>query len=150
MSEEDNIRAELIEKFGFLDKRIRIQRPRRIWMDVEPQDFRRVFDFAVINMRFCILSAITGLDERVRLGFIYHIGRENGIMLNMATFAPKDNPVIKTITGYFPAADIYEREIADLLGAKVEGLAAGKRYPLTDDWPADEFPLRKDWKANSK
>ena len=39
-----------------------------------------------------------------------------------------------------------ERELMDLLGAKVEGLPAGKRYPLSDDWPTDEYPLRKDWK----
>jgi Ni,Fe-hydrogenase III component G len=31
----------------------------------------------------------------------------------------------------------------------VEGLPAGNRYPLTDDWPADQFPLRKDWKPDS-
>ena len=46
----------------------------------------------------------------------------------------------------FPAAEIYERELIDLLGAKVAGLPEGKRYPLPDDWPAGEYPLRKDWK----
>jgi Ni,Fe-hydrogenase III component G len=46
----------------------------------------------------------------------------------------------------FVGAEIYERELVDLLGVKVEGLPSGNRYPLMDDWPKDQFPLRKDWK----
>ena len=49
----------------------------------------------------------------------------------------------------FPAAHIYERELVDLLGAKVEGLPPGNRYPLPDDWPEVQYPLRKDWKQES-
>jgi len=37
----------------------------------------------------------------------------------------------------------------DLFGAKVEGLPEGPRYPLPDDWPKNQFPLRKDWKPDS-
>jgi Ni,Fe-hydrogenase III component G len=69
------------------------------------------------------------------------------ILINLKTSAPKENPQIKSITQYFPSAEIYERELVDLFGAKVEGLAPGNRYPLTDDWPPGEYPLRKDWKA---
>jgi Ni,Fe-hydrogenase III component G len=35
----------------------------------------------------------------------------------------------------------------DLLGIKVNGLASGHRYPLPDNWPKGEYPLRKDWKG---
>jgi membrane-bound hydrogenase subunit beta len=34
-----------------------------------------------------------------------------------------------------------------LLGAQVEGLPQSSRYPLPDNWPKGQFPLRKDWKA---
>ena len=68
-------------------------------------------------------------------------------ILNLKTGVPKENPVLKTIIGYFRGAEIYERELVDLLGVKVEGLPEGKRYPLPDDWPLDQHPLRKDWKA---
>jgi Ni,Fe-hydrogenase III component G len=34
----------------------------------------------------------------------------------------------------------------DLLGIEFEGLSAGNRYPLPDDWPAGDHPLRKNWK----
>ena len=46
----------------------------------------------------------------------------------------------------YAGAQVYERELVDLFGAQVEGLPPGNRYPLTDDWPTDEHPLRKDWK----
>jgi Ni,Fe-hydrogenase III component G len=32
-----------------------------------------------------------------------------------------------------------------MLGVNVEGLPEGKRYPLPDDWPDGQYPLRKDW-----
>jgi Ni,Fe-hydrogenase III component G len=108
-------------------------------------NFPEIFDYAVKKLNFSILATITGLDEGATLGFIYHLARENGIVLNLHTNAPKDKPVIKTVTNYFPAADDYERELVDLLGAQVEGLPEGNRYPLPDDWPANQFPLRKDW-----
>ncbi|MDD5594820.1 MAG: NADH-quinone oxidoreductase subunit C, partial [Candidatus Omnitrophica bacterium] len=68
---------------------------------------------------------------------------------NLKVSVPKENPVIKSIIGIFPGAEIYERELIDLFGAKVEGLPEGNRYPLTDDWPKDEYPLRKDWRPKN-
>ena len=46
----------------------------------------------------------------------------------------------------FPGAELYERELVDMFGISVEGLPAGNRYPLPDDWPQGQHPLRKDWK----
>jgi membrane-bound hydrogenase subunit beta len=145
MSEEDNIKSQLIEKFGFLGDKITVKRARRIFAEIPLANFPEIFDYAVKQLNFPILATITGLDEGTSLGFIYHLARESGIVLNLHTTAPKDKPVIKTVTEYFPSADAYERELVDLFGAKVEGLPAGNRYPLPDSWPANQFPLRKDW-----
>ncbi len=147
MSEEDNIKSQLTEKFEFLSDKITVKRARRIFAEIPLANFSEVFDYTVKQLNFPILATITGLDEGATLGFIYHLARENGIVLNLHTTAPKDKPVIKTVTGYFPAADAYERELVDLLGAQVEGLPAGNRYPLPDGWPVNQFPLRKDWNA---
>jgi membrane-bound hydrogenase subunit beta len=147
MSEENDIQQELTRQFSFLVDKVKIQRVRRIFAVIPPEKFAEVFDYAIKKLKFVILAAITGLDEGPTLGFIYHIARENGIVLNLHISVPKENPVIKTVTHYFPAADAYERELVDLLGAKVEGLDSGFRYPLPDDWPANQFPLRKDWKV---
>jgi len=147
MPAEENIKQELISRFPFLEGKVNILRSRRISLEIDKQNFPEVFDFAVKSLKFGMLSAITGLDEGENLGFIYHLAREDGNVLNIKISAPKANPAIGSVTDYFPSADIYEREVVDLFGAKVEGLAQGSRYPLTDDWPKGEFPLRKDWKV---
>jgi len=149
MSQEEIIRKELIEKFGWTEDKVRIQRLRRMSADVAVDQFFKVLEFCIKDLQFVILCALTGLDEGENLGFIYHIAQENGIVLNLKISVPKEKPVIKTVTSYFPAAMIYEREAMDLLGVKVEGLPEGFRYPLPDDWPINQFPLRKDWKADS-
>jgi membrane-bound hydrogenase subunit beta len=145
---ENKIKQQLIDKFGFLNDKITIKRPRRIFAEIPSANFCEIFDYAVKQLKFSILVTITGLDEGATLGFIYHLaGEKNDIVLNLCTSVPKDKPLIKTVTNYFPAADAYERELVDLLGAQVEGLPQSSRYPLPDNWPKGQFPLRKDWKA---
>ena len=147
MSEEESIQSELTAAFPFLSDQVRIQRVRRIVAQVPLEKFAEVFDHAVKKMGFSILCTITGLDQGGTLGFIYHLARESGVMLNLFVSAPKERPVLATVTGTFPAAEKYEQELVDLLGAQVQGLPEGVRYPLPDDWPAGQYPLRKDWKV---
>jgi len=146
MPEEQTIQEELIARFPFLKDKVRIARARRLFVEVPSQNITEVFEHAVKQMKFVVLCTITGLDLGAELGVIYHVARENGIVLNLKTSVPKENPVIRTVTGHFPAAELYEREMVDLLGMQVKGLQEGKRYPLPDDWPANQYPLRKDWK----
>jgi Ni,Fe-hydrogenase III component G len=149
MTKEENIVQELVKKFPLLRDRAKAQRVRRIVAEVPAENFEEVFVYAKDDLKFSILCTITGLDEGQTLGFIYHMARIDGITFSLKFSVPKDNPVIKSVFKYFPNSDIYEREIMDLLGAKVEGLTKGNRYPLPDDWPKDEHPLRKDWAPKS-
>jgi Ni,Fe-hydrogenase III component G len=148
LSKELHIQHELTEKFASLKDNVKVTRARRIWAHAPAAEFPAIFDHVVKVMKFPILGAMTGLDEGPTLGLIYHLAQESGIVLNLSVSVPKENPVLQTVTPYFPAADVYEREVIDLLGFKIEGLPAGDRYPLTDDWPAGQYPLRKDWKAD--
>lgn len=150
MGREEEIKEKLLVTFGYLADRVTIQRSRRIFVTVDMGKFAEVFDFAVKKLGFSVLCTITGLDEGERLAFIYHLDDGSGVMLNLKTSIPKEQSVIKTVTEYFPSADAYERELVDLLGAKVEGLLPGYRYPLADDWPSGEYPLRKDWKPEDQ
>ena len=146
MSPEQQIELDLAKTFPALQGKIRIQRARRIFMDVEAKHFGEVFDYLVQRAGFTILCTITGLDLGPSLGVLYHLAQETGIVLTVAIAVPKEAPVIRTVTSTFPAADAYEREMVDLLGMQVEGLGPGNRYPLPDNWPAGQYPLRKDWK----
>lgn len=148
MTEEENLKQGLMDKFGYLQDKVTIKRARRIFLDVSMDKFPEVFDHAVRKMNFSMLSTITGIDQGDMFGLIYHLVKEPGIMLNIKTGIPKDKPVLQTVTGYFPSAEMYEREMADLLGIDVKGLPEGNRYPLPDDWPAGVYPLRKDFKKD--
>lgn len=144
---EDKIKTELENKFDFLKDKITVKRERRIFTDyLALDDFLKAFDFAVKNLDFKILCTITGIEEENYFGAIYHVAKEDGTTLSLKALTPKDNPRLKTITEYFPAADIYEREILDLFGIKIEGLKEGLRYPMPDEFPKDQHPLRKSWK----
>jgi Ni,Fe-hydrogenase III component G len=149
MPDEAAIQSELTSKFPFLADRIRLQRERRLWADVPAEKFLEVFEYAHRHMGFTILVTITGHDFGQSLAAMYHLARESGVMLNVTVSVPRETPVLPTVSGFFPAADAYERELIDLLGMKVEGLPPGNRYPLPDDWPQGEYPLRKDWKPRA-
>ena len=146
---ELKIKQDLLNRFPYLNDKVRVQRLRRIYAEVDYANFVEVFEYAIQKLNFTFLCTITGLDEGNKISFIYHLATQSGIILNLKTGIPKEKPVLKTIIGYFRGAEIYERELVDLLGVKVEGLPEGKRYPLPDDWPKDQYPLRKDWKPNA-
>ena len=147
MSAEESVKKELETKFPFLAEKIRVQRVRRLWLDVDYDKFRTVFEYCIKQLNFSFLCALTGLDDGDKLGLIYHLANAEGAVLNLKTAVPMAEPVVHSVTDLFPAAEVYERELIDLLGAKVPELLPGFRYPLTDDWPSDQYPLRKSWKV---
>ena len=147
MTNAEKIKKELAEKFGFDTERISVPRARRVFLEVPYDQFRQVLAHVVNGLEFRHLCTITGLDDGETLAFIYHVAHADGTVLNLKTRVPKTDPVLQTITDIFPGGMSYERELVDLLGMHVEGLPEGHRYPLPDNWPAGQYPLRKDWKA---
>ncbi|MFA4905700.1 MAG: NADH-quinone oxidoreductase subunit C [Candidatus Margulisiibacteriota bacterium] len=123
-------------------------RQKRQWTEVGIDRFFEAFDRAVKQDGFTMLCTVSGLDEGADFGLIYHLARTDGEVLNLKTKVNKDRGEMKTVTVYFPSAQIYEREIEDLFGLKFTGLPPGRRYPLPDGWPTGEHPLRKDWSAD--
>ena len=146
MSREQTIQQDLLDAFGCLADKVRVQRDRRVWVEAPQAEFRRVLDHACDRLGFVHLCTITGLDEGERLAFIYHLAREDGVVMCLKTTVPKAAPVHRSVSDRFPGGVIYERELVDMLGARIEGLPPGQRYPLPDDWPEGQHPLRKDWK----
>ena len=145
MQEAENIRKSLIEKFNLPDDSINIHSERRVTLTIFYNDFPPIFDYLYNELGFKIIMTITGLDEIDKYTIIYHISNNYRLVLNLKAYVPKDKPEINSVIKYFPGAELYEREIADLLGIKVHGLPPGRRYPLPEGWPDNEYPLRKDW-----
>lgn len=147
MTKEEIIQQQLVAQFPAIEGKVRIQRERRIWLDVPLTIFVPVFQYAKEQLGFVAFCTLTGLDEGTNLGFLYHLAQQrSGIVLNIKITTSKSIPVIPTVTDFFPSAELAEREVEDLFGAKVEGLPPGQHYPLPDGWPENDHPLLKDWK----
>ncbi len=132
--------------FPELVETLRVQRVRRLWVDVPVGKLHDVIRYVKETLGFDMLCTITGTDEGTELGFLYHLAAPSGIVLTLTVKTPKDAPGPETVIGFYPLAELYEREIIDLLGAQINGLPEGPRYPLPDNWPEGQYPLRKDWK----
>ena len=97
--------------------------------------------------RKAALTAITGLDLGENIGVLYHIHLSDGFV-TVRVEVPKENPKLATITDLMPGGAFHEREVTDLLGVTIEGHPSPGRLLLSENWPENVYPLRKDCKAN--
>jgi len=118
-----------------------VPRAGRIFARVGRKHLKKVIAFLKDN-GFVHLSGITGLQSGDSFELLYHLNG-GGILLTVRVNLPLKNDVIPTITDIIPGALLYEREIHDLFGVKFEGHPNLGPLILPDDWPADNYPLRK-------
>ncbi|MFC1453755.1 NADH-quinone oxidoreductase subunit C [Verrucomicrobiota bacterium] len=149
IKKEEAISAELLAQFPFLEGNVKIQRARRIWVESSLEKFDNVFEHLVERMSFKILCTISGQDEIESFTIIYHLANKDGITANLRIKIPKTEAKWKSVGNMFPGAIFYERELVDLFGVRIEGLPPGSRYPLPDNWPEGQYPLRKDWQNSN-
>jgi Ni,Fe-hydrogenase III large subunit/Ni,Fe-hydrogenase III component G len=98
------------------------------------------------------LVALWGSDERSRgEGFAAHfaLSSPDGLLVLTLPMAETD-PVYPHVSGIFPAAIRMERALYDLLGIRAEGASDQRKWLRHAAWPADRFPLRKDFAARSR
>ncbi len=94
------------------------------------------------------LIQISAADNGKTFELLYHLTGPHRLVIALAIEIPRDKPEVPTTTDLLPPAGIYERQIHDLLGIGFRGHPDLRRIILNEDWPADEFPLRKDWKMD--
>jgi Ni,Fe-hydrogenase III component G len=94
------------------------------------------------------LSAITGLDPGAaasELEILYHFC-SGAAVLTLRAHTPRDKPSVSTICGAIPSAVLFERELKEMFGVDVVGLADREHLFLPEDWQEGVYPLRKDSK----
>ncbi|MCM2267308.1 MAG: NADH-quinone oxidoreductase subunit C [Elusimicrobiales bacterium] len=142
---EEKVKADIEAKFAGAVTNASVQRKNRVWLELEPSRLPELLAW-LKAAGFDHLATVTGFDEGENLGAHYHM-TDTKMLVNVKVKTPRTNPVLPSVLKVFPGALSYELELQDMLGIKVEGLPPGRRYPLDDDFPTDQYPLRKDWKV---
>jgi Ni,Fe-hydrogenase III component G len=141
--------SEIIERIqGLLGGRVlAITNPseRRIFMTVAPRDLPDAARALRDGLGFAYLATISGVDMGPVFELLYHFANAH-TCLSVRTEVPRSEPRVPSVTPVIPGAILYEREIQDMFGIVVEGLSDPRPLILPDDWPPENYPLRKDWK----
>ncbi len=125
----------------------RVPRPRKAYVLLKPERHRDAISLLLKNVENTELSTISGTDLGNEIELNYHMAC--GGTVTLKNRVSREKPVIKTITDILPGANLYEREVYDLLGVTFEGHPNLKRLMLPEDWPGGEYPLRRDWKPHT-
>ena len=98
------------------------------------------------------LSAVDYLkfgETRPRFEVVYHLySLDKNHRLRIKVPVEEKGPVVPTVTGLWPAADWYEREVWDMFGIRFEGHPNLKRILMYEEFTG--HPLRKDYPVNKR
>lgn len=119
--------------------------PRRIFVKIERPNLLDGLRLLKEKFGFTHLSTITGLDRGEYFEMLYHLANEF-VSLTIRTPVPRTEPEALSVCSVIPGAILYEREIQDMFGIKIRNIPDPRPLILPDDWPAETYPLRKDYK----
>lgn len=138
---------EILDEIGarFTSASVKIHSPRRTYISVPRDDVHELASF-LFAVKGCRLSIATGIDKRDGIEILYHFSHDpSGTYYNIKTLVPKDDPTIKSLADFLPAANWIEREIHELLGVTFTGHPNLVPLLTAETWPGDLYPLRRDY-----
>jgi len=90
------------------------------------------------------MTAVDWYPSAPRFQLSYHIlSHSYKERIRLRAMVDKADPSVETITGIWPGANYYEREVFDLFGIRFEGHPNLRRIMMPDEWKG--HPLRKDY-----
>jgi NADH-quinone oxidoreductase subunit C len=99
------------------------------------------------DFSFKFLADLTAVDRypnEPRFEVVYHLlSLETCERLRLKARLSGENPALDSVTGVWPAAHAFEREVFDLFGIRFEGHPYLERILMPEDW--EGYPLRKDY-----
>lgn len=131
----DAFKDRIVEAEVISERRVNVEVPSDLYRDA----VRLLKEIGMVH-----LQTITATDLGDSFEVSAHMGR--GLTVTVKTKISKEKPVIGTLTDIIPGAELYEREVHDLLGIEFEGHPNLRRLILPEDWPKGVYPLRKDFK----
>jgi Ni,Fe-hydrogenase III component G len=119
---------------------------RRFFVHIGAADLPAAVKSLRDSLGLTYLATISGVDLGESFEILYHFAIP-GAQLNLRTQVPKTNPHIESICPVIPGAILYERELQDMFGLKIDHIPDPRPLVLPDDWPAENYPLCKAWKT---
>lgn len=117
---------------------------------LRPESLVAVCTYLMKSLRYNFLSSVTAVDwlERApRFDVVYHLlslPHQSQLRLKVRVGNKgEEHPPVPTVTGVWPAANWYEREVFDLFGLFFTGHPDLRRILMPMDWTT--YPLRKDY-----
>jgi membrane-bound hydrogenase subunit beta len=139
---EEEVVSWLRERLGGAVLDARVARKRRVFVRVDRERFKAAL-IALKELGLDFLEALTGVDAGDSIEVIAHVGRS--VSVAVETAVPKGDPRLPSLVDLYPGAEVYEREVWEMLGVVFEGNPRLARAFLPEDWPKGVYPLRKDY-----
>lgn len=137
---KDRLKKHLVGKFTDWQTK----NEKRVYVSILPAHIHEVarICFKEFKLRLCTIS---GVDNATDFELLYHFSCDTTgeIFTLRVRIEDRATPSIQSITDIFQASNWVEREIYEMLGIKFLGHPNLTRLLLDDDWPMDNFPLRK-------
>jgi len=135
-----------IEKFTQGSKKTEMT---HIWMKTDPSIIKDITKHLMTLQKYPHFAVSSGYDTEKTIDIVYHFSiyygkRGEEISLNFTVSLPKTKPEIDTISDLIPGALIAEQEKQEMLGIKVKNIPQDRRSFISDDFPKDVYPWRKD------
>ncbi len=120
-----------------------------IWMTVDRSIYRDVVKHLMTLDKQAHFAVSSGYDIEDRIEIINHFSIYFGkkgeeISINFTVPLPKSDPTMDSICDLIPGALISEQEKQEMLGIKVKDIPKDMRVFISDDFPEDMYPWRKD------
>jgi Ni,Fe-hydrogenase III large subunit/Ni,Fe-hydrogenase III component G len=146
------VAATVATALGVAEGTIREWRPAELVVETDLAALPGLADRAVLGLNARLMSLFAS-DERHATGrfLLHHLWSLPSLRTFLRVTAPIDPaaPSYPSIAAKYPAANWFEREIADVFGLTPEGHPNPTRVALHDDWPDGAWALRKDFPDNS-
>lgn len=102
------------------------------------------------------LAMMFATDQRIEndvfvLRYVFSMDESDTfIIVQINIEADTKKPQFQSITHKIPASNLYEREIQDMFGLIAKEHPDPRRLVMFEDWPHEQYPLRKDFDLISK
>ncbi|CAD7288106.1 Formate hydrogenlyase subunit 5 [Campylobacter majalis] len=153
----DNLVAKLQEKVNILE--VTRQTFNQVTVLVDRNDLPLAVKTLYYDMGGWLATMIANDERSINKNFaLYYVlsmeggkmfegdelAQEDKCFITVRTLIPQNETTFPSVTPYVPACVWYEREAYDMFGLVAEGLPDKRRLVLSDDWPENLHPLRKD------